>query len=64
MVISKESLECPYINKEKAKLFGTKYYCDFDNMEFESMTAHCVCCEMYENLIRKAMQNIASLRRK
>ena len=49
-----EALTCPYINKEKAALFGTAYFCDFDNMEFESMPAHCGQCEMYWNIMKKA----------
>ena len=27
---------CPYINKEKAKIFGTEYYCEYDKLEFNS----------------------------
>ena len=49
---------CPYINKEKAEIFGTEYYCDFDGMEFDSMLAHCKHCELYTmllNRIRKAL---------
>ena len=64
MVNLKETLECPYINKEKAKLLGTNYYCDFDSMEFDSTAAHCAFCEMYENMIRKAMREVANSRRK
>jgi hypothetical protein len=47
-------LTCPYINKIKAAFCNTLYYCDFDNMEFDSMKAHCKHCEMYENLMKKA----------
>ena len=49
-----ESLRCPYINTEKAALYGTAYFCDFDNMEFDSMPAHCGKCEMYANLLKRA----------
>jgi hypothetical protein len=50
--------KCPYMNREKAVMAGTMYYCDFDNMEFEEMTAHCSHCEMYEYLLRKAEREI------
>lgn len=49
-----EELTCPYIDKQKAALYGTNYYCDFDNMEFDSMVAHCEQCEMYEYLMKRA----------
>ena len=45
--------QCPYINRKKAEIAGTMYYCDFDNMEFEEITAHCFNCEMYEYLLKK-----------
>lgn len=50
----KEALTCPYIDKEKAALYGTVYFCDFDNMEFDSMPSHCKNCEMYANLLKRA----------
>lgn len=53
-MIDPNALVCPYINKLKAEFYGTLYYCDFDGMEFDSMTAHCKHCEMYENLMKKA----------
>lgn len=49
-------LTCPYINKIKAAVLNTNYYCDFDHMEFEEMSSHCKHCEMYENLMKKAAQ--------
>lgn len=52
--------KCPYINKEKAEAVGTEYFCDFDNMEFDSMQAHCKYCEIYHhilNLVRGALTN-------
>lgn len=58
-----EDLICPYINKRKAELWDTKYFCDFDGMEFDSMRAHCAHCEMYENLIRTAIAKCVSLRK-
>lgn len=51
-----KDLVCPYINKEKAKLFDTLYFCDFDGMEFDSMKAHCSHCEMYENMIKRNLR--------
>lgn len=53
-----DELKCPYINHEKAEFFGTHYFCDYDNMEFESMTAHCQHCEMYKQLYKMAMNFI------
>lgn len=52
--LSIQDLTCPYINKEKAAIFETQYYCDFDHMEFDSMRAHCIGCDMYRNMIKRA----------
>lgn len=53
-----KDLECPYINKKKAALHGTNYYCEFDGMEFDSMQSHCWTCEMYECLMKRAEKAI------
>ena len=57
-MIDPNDLLCPYINKMKAEVCGTLYYCDFDHMEFDSMQAHCKYCEMYMNLEKKARELI------
>lgn len=44
---------CPYIDKEKATLFETEYFCNFDGMEFDSMTVHCQFCEVYKALLNR-----------
>ena len=44
---------CPYINKEKAKIFGTEYYCEYDKLEFNSIIAHCKYCEIYHMLLNR-----------
>ena len=49
-----ETLVCHYINKEKAKEKNAAYYCDYDEMEFDDMTAHCQHCEMYAALMKRA----------
>ena len=58
MKLEAYELKCPYINKEKARTHGTMYYCDYEDMEFESMSAHCAGCEMYQNIIKLAMRKI------
>lgn len=56
MIFDMDLLTCPYIDQQKAELLGTNYFCDFDNMEFDSMHVHCNHCEMYEQLIKNAMR--------
>lgn len=52
------TLVCDYIDKEKAKEENTVYYCDYDKMGFDDMTAHCQHCEIYDALMKRAYKLI------
>ena len=54
-MLTLDILTCPYIDKVEAAYHGTMYYCTYDEMEFESMEAHCKHCEMYRQIIKRAL---------
>ena len=54
MSTSIKDLICPHIDNEKAKEADSLYYCDYDEMPFDSMLAHCMYCPEYAILYAKA----------
>ncbi len=56
MSASIRDLICPHIDKKKAKSMDALYYCDYDEMPFDSMRAHCRYCPEYANIYAKARE--------
>ena len=56
MSTSIRDLICPHIDKKMAKKLDALYYCDYDEMPFDSMRAHCRYCPEYANIYAKARE--------